>query len=90
MIATAPATCMAESTARIDSNAATRIPRMENNFTSSATRGLCLKEVTGLAEAGRVRNLSASCIVVEWLDIHCEPVGELYRGCVLPESPVIV
>ena len=41
MIATAPA-CMAESTARIDSDAATRIPRMANNFTSSATRVLCL------------------------------------------------
>ena len=42
MIATTSATCMAESTARIDSDAATRIPKMGNNFTSSATRGLCL------------------------------------------------
>ena len=42
MIATAPATCMAESTARIDSDAATHIPRTANNFISGAAGGLLL------------------------------------------------
>ena len=64
MIATTPATCMAESTAGIDSDAATRIPIMANNFTSSATRGLCLGG-DWINWSWASTNLSASCMVVE-------------------------
>ena len=52
MIATAPATCMAEWTARIDSHAATRIPRMAYNLVLPEAS---VWKVTGLDKAGWVR-----------------------------------
>ena len=57
MIATTPATCMAESTARIDSDAATRSHPQPPATTQplEVLPEVSNWEVPGLAEAGRVR-----------------------------------